>query len=229
MKGFVAEFKGVAVVWESVKVSLVAAPLGGLLAMVVAYIVERVRTVGANLFSFVSLLPAILPHLLFGIGYIVAFNLPFGQKDLALTGTMKILVLNLLFGHIYLGVLAGRAVLQRLDVSVDEAAEILGASLVQRFTRVTLPMMRHAFLLGVFYVFVQAMTSLSSVVFLISADNNLASAAIFGLAFASYYSFASALSVTMLLIVFAVMGTMWYFERHGPAWARLSGVQAGRL
>ena len=229
VKGFVAEFKGVAVVWESVKVSLVAAPLGGLLAMVVAYIVERVRTVGTNLFSFVSLLPAILPHLLFGIGYIVAFNLPFGQKDLALTGTMKILVLNLLFGHIYLGVLAGRAVLQRLDVSVDEAAEILGASLVQRFTRVTLPMMRHAFLLGVFYVFVQAMTSLSSVVFLISASNNLASAAIFGLAFASYYSFASALSVTMLLIVFAVMGTMWYFERHGPAWARLSGVQAGRL
>ena len=92
-----------AVVWNSVEVSLLAAPLGGLLAMVVAYIVERMRTVGTNLFNFVSLLPAILPHLLFGIGYIVAFNLPFGEKDLALTGTMKILVLNLLFGHIYLG------------------------------------------------------------------------------------------------------------------------------
>ena len=230
VKGFVTEYKGVvAVTWSSVKISLIAAPLGGLLAMVIAYIVERVRTVGTNLFSFVSLLPAILPHLLFGIGYIVAFNFPFGEKDLALTGTMKILVINLLFGHIYLGVLAGRAVLQRLDVSVDEAAEILGASLVQRFTRVTLPMMRHAFMLGVFYVFVQAMTSLSSVIFLISAGNKLASAAIFENAFASYYSFASALSVTMLLVVFAVMGTMWYFERHGPAWARLGGAQAGRI
>ena len=69
--------------------------------------------------------------ILFGIGYIVAFNLPFGRKELALTGTMWILVLNLLFGHIYLGVLAGRAVLQRLDAAVDEAAEILGASLLQ--------------------------------------------------------------------------------------------------
>ena len=229
VKGFVTEYNGVAVVWESVKVALVAAPLGGLLAMVIAYIVERVRTVGANLFSFVSLLPAILPHILFGIGYIVAFNFPFGQKELALTGTKTILVLNLLFGHIYLGVLAGRAVLQRLDVSVDESAEILGASLVQRFTRVTLPMMRHAFMLGVFYVFVQAMTSLSSVIFLISASNKLASQAIFSLAFTSNYSAASAMSVAMLLVVFAVMGTMWYMERHGPAWARLGGAQAGRV
>ncbi len=229
VKGFVTEYKGVAVVWDSVKVSLLAAPLGGLLAMVVAYIVERVRTAGANLFSFVSLLPAILPHLLFGIGYIVAFNFPFGQKDLALTGTMKILVLNLLFGHIYLGVLAGRAVLQRMDTSVDEAAEILGASLVQRFTRVTLPMMRHAFMLGVFFVFVQALTSLSSVIFLVSPANKLASVAILENAIASYYSFASALSVTMLLIVFAVMGTMWYLEQHGPVWARLASAQAGRV
>ncbi len=226
--GFISEWHGVAVVWQSVKVSLIAAPLGGILALVVAYIVERVRLVGANLFSFVSLLPAILPHLLFGIGYIVAFNFPFGRKELALTGTMSILVLNLMFGHIYLGVLAGRAVLQRLDASVDEAAEILGASLVQRFTRVTLPMMRHAALLGTLYVFVQALTSLSSVVFLVSPGNELASVAILDTAIASYYGQASAMSVTMLLIVFAVMGTMWYFERYGPAWARLAGAQAGR-
>lgn len=226
VKGFVTEYKGVAVVWESVKVSLIAAPLGGLLAMVVAYLVERVRAVGTNLFSFVALLPAILPHLLFGIGYIVAFNFPFGRKELALTGTMHILWLNLLFGHIYLGVLAGRAVLQRLDASVDEAAEILGASLVQRFTRVTLPMMRHAFLLGVLFVFVQALTSLSSVIFLVSPAHKLAAVAILENAIAAFYGTASALSVTMLLIVFAVMGTIWYLEQHGPAWARLARTEA---
>ncbi len=178
--------------------------------------------------SFVTLLPAILPHILFGIGYIIAFNLPFGQKGLALTGTMSILVLNLMFGHIYVGVLAGRAVLQRMDASVDEAAEILGASLVQRFTRVTLPMMRHAALLGTLYVFVQAMTSLSSIVFLVSPGNDLAAVAILDAAVGSYYGAASAMSVTMLLIVFAVMGGMWWFERFGPAWARLSAHEAGR-
>ena len=226
--GFVSEYDGVAIVWDSFKVSVIAAPIGGVLALVVAYIVERVRPVGGNLMSFVTLLPAILPHILFGIGYIIAFNLPFGQKELALTGTMSILVLNLMFGHIYVGVLAGRAVLQRMDASVDEAAEILGASLVQRFTRVTLPMMRHAALLGTLYVFVQAMTSLSSIVFLVSPGNDLAAVAILDAAVGSYYGAASAMSVTMLLIVFAVMGGMWGFERYGPAWARLSAHEAGR-
>ena len=226
--GFVSEYDGVAIVWDSFKVSVIAAPIGGVLALVVAYIVERVRPVGGNLMSFVTLLPAILPHILFGIGYIIAFNLPFGQKELALTGTMSILVLNLMFGHIYVGVLAGRAVLQRMDASVDEAAEILGASLVQRFTRVTLPMMRHAALLGTLYVFVQSMTSLSSIVFLVSPGNDLAAVAILDAAVGSYYGAASAMSVTMLLIVFAVMGGMWGFERYGPAWARLSAHEAGR-
>ena len=219
--GFVSEYHGVGVVWESVKVAAIAAPLGGLLALVIAYIVERVRPVGGNLLSFAALTPAILPGVIFGIGYIVAFNFPFGMKELALTGTRSILVLNLLFGHIYLGVLVGRAMLQRLDASVDEAAEILGASLIQRFTKVTLPMMRHAALLATLFVFVEAMTSLSAIVFLVSPGNDLAAKAILDEAVASYYGIASAMSVTMLLVVFGVMGAMWWFETRGPAWARM--------
>jgi iron(III) transport system permease protein len=227
--GFVAEWRGLETVWGSFKISIIAAPIGGLLALVVAYVVERLRPLGGNLMSFVTLLPAILPHILFGIGYIIAFNLPFGRKELALTGTMSILVLNLMFGHIYLGVLAGRAILQRLDASVDEAAEILGASMVQRFARVTLPMMRHAALLGTLYVFVQAMTSLSSIIFLVSPDHELAAVAILESAVDAYYGAASAMSVAILAIVFAMMGAMWWFEHHGPAWARLSAQQTGRL
>ncbi len=219
--GFVSEYHGVDVVWQSVVVAVIAAPLGGLLALVVAYVVERVRPVGASLLSFVALTPAILPGVIFGIGYIVAFNFPFGVKELALTGTRSILVLNLLFGHIYLGVLAGRAMLQRLDSSVDEAAEILGASLVQRFVRVTLPMMRHAALLATLFVFVEAMTSLSAIVFLVSPGNDLAAKAILDEAVASYYGIASAMSVTILLVVFALMGAMRWFESRGAAWARL--------
>ncbi len=226
--GFVSEYHGVAVVWQSVVVATIAAPLGGLLALVIAYIVERVRPVGGSLLSFVALTPAILPGVIFGIGYIVAFNFPFGMKELALTGTRSILVLNLLFGHIYLGVLAGRAMLQRLDASVDEAAEILGATLVQRFTRVTLPMMRRAALLATLFVFVEAMTSLSAIVFLVSPGNDLAAKAILDEAVASYYGIASAMSVTILLVVFGVMGAMRWFEVRGPAWARLgAGATAG--
>ncbi|UCG07590.1 MAG: iron ABC transporter permease [Desulfobacterales bacterium] len=222
MPGFVSEWKGVEAVWSSVKVSIIGAPIGGILAAVLSYLVERVRPVGRNLLSFVALSPAILPGVIFGIGYVIAFNFPFGVKELALTGTMWILVLNLTFGHLYVGVLAGRAALQRLDASVDEAAEILGATLIQRFIRVILPMMRHAAILGTLYVFVQAMTSLSSVVFLVSPGHKLGSVAIFDMASVSQYGPACAMSVTMLLIVFGVMGFIAWFEKFGPRWARLA-------
>lgn len=228
MPGFESEWTGVEVVWSSLAIALVAAPLGGLLAVALAYLIERVRPVGSSLMSFVTMMPAILPGVIFGVGYIVAFNFPFGIEELALTGTMAILVLNILFGNIFVGVLAGRAALQRLDASVDEAAEILGASLVQRFFRVVLPMMRHAAILGTLYVFVHGMTTLSAVVFLVSPGNQLASVAIFETASRSIYGVASAMSVTILLIVFTVMGAMWWFERHGPSWARLGADVSGR-
>lgn len=228
MPGFVNEWQGVEPVWTSLAVAATAAPVGGLLAITLAYLVERVRPVGGNVLSFVSMLPAILPGVIFGVGYIVAFNYPFGREELALTGTRAILVLNILFANIFVGVLAGRAALQRLDASVDEAAEILGASFAQRFLRVVLPMMRHAALLGILYVFVHGMTTLSAVIFLVSPGNHLASVAIFGTASNSHYGTACAMSVTILVIVFAVMGAMWWFERHGPAWARLAARETGR-
>ncbi len=224
-----SEWRGVKAVWYSLGLALIAAPLGGLLAVVVAYLVERIKPIGGNLISFFSLLPAILPGVIFGIGYIIAFNFPFGVKELALTGTMWILVLNILFGNLFVGVLAGRAALQRLDASVDEAAEILGASLFQRFARVILPMMRRAALLGTLYVFVDGMTTLSAVVFLVSPGEMLASVAIFDTAHKSFYGIACAMSVAILLIVFAVMGAMWLFERRGPAWARADFESAVRI
>jgi iron(III) transport system permease protein len=226
--GYVPEVRGVELVWVSLKVAAIAAPVGGLLAVAVAYLVERVRPAGGKALAFVTMLPAILPGVVFGVGYIVAFNLPFGQKQLALTGTMWILVVNILFANIFVGVLAGRAALQRLDSAVDEAAEILGASLAQRFFRVVLPTIRHAALLGALYVFIHGMTTLSAVVFLVSPQHRLASEAIFDLAERSNYGPACALSAAILAIVFAVMAAVAAAERYGPAWARPGAQAAGR-
>jgi iron(III) transport system permease protein len=226
--GFVSESRGVTVVWESVKVAGLAAPIGGLLAVALAYLIERTRPLGGNLLGFIALLPAILPGVIMGVGYVVAFNLPFGMKSMALTGTMWILAVNILFANIFVGYLAGRAVLQRYDAAIDEAAESLGASLWQRFSWVTLPIMRHALVLGALYVFVNGLTTLSAVIFLVSPQHKLASVSIFDAAEAGHYGAASAISVTILLIVFAVMGVNHWLERRGPVWARVGIMAAGR-
>ncbi|PVB60586.1 iron ABC transporter permease [Labrenzia sp. 011] len=214
--GFVSQFDGIEPVWTSLWIVLAAAPLGGLLAVIVAYLAERVRNRLNAAIGFLVLLPAILPGAVFGVGYIVAFNAPFGVADWSLNGTRTLIILNIAFGHLYVGVLAGRAMLSRLDRSVDDAAEILGASLWQRFSFVTLPMMRRAVLFGALFIFVDGMCTFSAVVFLQGPDFDLASVAIFQTASVSYYGVACAMSVAILAIVFAVMGGLATISRFGP-------------
>ena len=211
------------VVWQTVEIAGIAGPLGGLLGILVAYVVDRVKPPGANLIACLALTPAILPGIIFGIGYIVAFNLPFGVKALSLTGTGAILGLNILFSNLFVGVLAGRAALQRLDVSVDEAAESLGAGLATRFLQVTLPMLRTAFMLGMLYVFVDGLTTLSSIIFLVSGDHKLASVAIYNHATSGEYGLAAAKSVVLLAFASAAMILIWLFERRSVRMPRRVG------
>jgi iron(III) transport system permease protein len=74
--GFVSEQSGVAVVWESIKVAGIAAPIGGMLAVALAYS-SSAPPPGGNVIGFTALMPAVLPGVIFGVGYIVTFNLPF--------------------------------------------------------------------------------------------------------------------------------------------------------
>src|SRR5690606_24479485 len=118
---------------------------------------------------------------------------------------------------------------QRFDISMDEAAGFLGASIGQRFFQVILPLMWLAALRGALYIFVHGVTTLSAVIFLISPGTRLASYAIFDSALNAYYGSACAMSVAILVIVFATMGAMWLLERRGPMWMRLGAEASGRI
>lgn len=212
--GYGSSDRGLGLVWESLRVGIVAGPVGGLFAVVIAYVVERLRPPAANLIVFLVLVPAILPGIIFGIGYIVAFNVPFGIPALSLTGTSAILVVNILFSNIFVGVLAARAALQRVDRSIDEAAESLGAGLVSRFVNVTLPILLPALLLGTLYVFIDALTTLSSVIFLVSGNHKLASVAIFNHANSGEYGYAAAKSLVLLAFALTAIALARLIERH---------------
>ncbi|WP_372000010.1 ABC transporter permease [Tistrella mobilis] len=212
--GSTAAGSGLREVGDSLRLALVAAPVGGVLAVLIAYVVERLRPPGANIIFLITLLPAILPGIVFGIGYILAFNAPFGLRSLSLSGGFAILVLNVVFGNLFVGVLAGRAALQRLDRSVDEAAEGLGAGLGARLWLVVLPLLRVPLMLGALYVFIDALTTLSSVIFLVSGDYKLAAISIFNDANSSDFGPAAAKSVALLVLALAAMAALSAIERR---------------
>lgn len=196
--GFVSGASGLDPLWTSLRVALIAAPGGAMLGLLVAWLAERVGGWMNATTSFLVLTPAILPGVVFGVGYLVAFNAPLGIEALSLTGTHAVLALNILFGNMFVGVLAARAALRRLDRATEEAAESLGASLPQRLGLVVLPSMRRAAALGALYVFIDGLCTLSAVVFLQGPDIQLAAVAIFEAASASHYGPACALGLAVL-------------------------------
>ena len=179
--------------------------------------------------GFLPLLPAILPGVIFGVGYVVAFNLPFGIRGLSLTGTIVDPRAERNVCKYLHRLSRGRGPFFNATMrSIDEAAESFGASLWQRFAWITLPIMRHAFMLGTLYIFVHGLTTLSAVIFLVSPAYRLASVAIFGASESGHYGSAAAISVTILVIVFAALGIVQWLEEYGPVWARVGATASGR-
>lgn len=222
--GYGSAERSLAVILDSVYTAGLAALIGGAFAVLVAYVIEWLRPPGGNALTFIILLPAVLPGIVFGIGYVVVFNAPFGSKELALTGTLAIVVLNILFGNMFVGVLAGRAALQRLDPAVDEAAENLGAGLARRFYLVVLPLLRRAVILGTLYVFIDGMITLSSVIFLVSGGHRLASVSIFNQANGGDLGYAAAKSVAILAVAVAAMAVGGWIGRAPAAHTAKGGV-----
>jgi iron(III) transport system permease protein len=175
LKNYLYVFKvGGQYISDTLEIALIATPVGGILSMLIAYLVVRKRFVGRGAMEFVSMLNFAVPGVVVGIGYILAFNTP----PIQITGTALIIILVFVFRRMPVGIRDGIAQLQQIDPSIEEASSSLGAGFFRTFTRVTLPLVAPAFLSGLVYMFVRCMTAISAVVFVVSAGWQLLTVAL---------------------------------------------------
>ena len=187
--------------WDALKNSITlaawAAPVGGLLGMVIAYLTVRKRFYGRRLMEVASMLTFAIPGTVLGIGYISTFN----TAPLLLTGTAFILLAAFVFRNIPVAIESGAATLLQIDKSIEEASTISGADSGHTFRRVTLPLLKNAFFSGMVYAFVRAMTAVSAIIFLVSPRWSLATSKIYSLFETSMYSRAAAYVIIMVVVI----------------------------
>ena len=183
--------------WTTLKISAIAAPLTAIVGLVTAYLLVRQNFQGKNAFEFGTMLSFAIPGTVIGVSYILAFNVP----PIELTGTGAILVLSFIFRNMLVGVRAGVASMSQLDKSLDEASLTLGANAWQTFRAIILPLMRPAILAAIVYSFVRAMTAISAVIFLVSAEYNMATSYIIGRVENNDYGLAIAYSTTLIVVM----------------------------
>ncbi|MSP67620.1 MAG: iron ABC transporter permease [Alphaproteobacteria bacterium] len=193
--------------WDSffatIQVAAVAAPLTAALGLLTGYLLTRQSFAGKRAFEFGTLLSFAIPGTVIGVSYIVAFNVP----PFELTGTGLILVLCFVFRNMPVGVRAGVATLSQIDRSLDEASLTLGASSATTVRRVVMPLLRPALIAALVYSFVRAMTSVSAVIFLVSAKYNMATTYIVGRVEAGEFGLAIAYSATLIVVMLlAIVG-----------------------
>ena len=162
--------------FTTLRLSAIAAPLCAALGLLIAWLLARTAFRGRGLFEFGALLAFAIPGTVLGVSYILAFNVP----PFELTGTGLIIVLCFVFRNLPVGVRAGSAALRQIDRSLDEASSMLRAGTAATLRRVVLPLLRPALVAALVYSFVRSMTTVSAVVFLVTAENELATTYIIG-------------------------------------------------
>jgi iron(III) transport system permease protein len=168
--------------FNSLEMALLTAVIGTILIFSGAYLLEKTRGVN-GLRGFIRLLAAIpmgVPGMVLGLGYIFFFNHPDNPLNFLYHG-MAILVLSTIIHYYTSSHLTAVTALKALDNEFESVSASLKVPFYKTFFRVTVPVCLPAILDIGRYLFVNAMVTISAVVFLYAPDTKLASLAILNL------------------------------------------------
>jgi iron(III) transport system permease protein len=196
--------------WQSLFNTLqlagIAAPLTATLGLLMAWLISRTGFRGQGAFEFAALLAFAIPGTVLGVSYVMAFNVP----PIELTGTGLVIVLCFMFRNLPVGVRAGTAAFGQLDRSLDEASLMLRASTAATLRHVLLPLLKPALVAALVYSFARAMTTVSAVIFLVTAEHELATTYIIGRVGNGDYGVALAYcSVLIAILSLSTLAIQW--------------------
>lgn len=168
-----------------------------------------------------ALLPMAVPGMVLGIGYILFFNAPDNPLGF-LYGTLSILVLSTVVHFYSSSHLTAVTALKSLDGEFEAVSASLKVPFYKTFWRVTVPVCLPAVLDIARYFFVNAMTTISAVVFLYGPQTTLASVSILQLdeagALGAAAAMASLIVFTSAIVTGAFFVVEWWLLRRTQRW-----------
>ncbi|TCT06430.1 iron(III) transport system permease protein [Tepidamorphus gemmatus] len=213
--------------WKSYRNSLTLALwtafVGTGVIFLCAYVVERVRAFdsGRAAVQFLAMMPMAIPGMVLGLSYIFFFNSPANPLNV-IYGTMAILVISTITHFYTVAHLTAVTALKQMDPEFESVSASLKQPVTRVFARVTIPVCTPAILDIWIYLFVNAMTTVSAVVFLYSPLTTLASVAVLNMDDAGQLPAAAAMGMmifyTNLVMRVVHLGVGRLVQRRTQAW-----------
>jgi iron(III) transport system permease protein len=194
--------------WEpylnSLKMAAAVAVIGTALVFAGAYLIEKLKVFpsGRAAAQFLAMLPMAVPGLVLGLGYVFFYNAPWNPLGW-LYGTLLVLVINTVAHFYTVAHITATTALKQIDPEFEAVSASLKVPFWRTFARVTAPICLPAILDVAVYLFVNALTTVSAVIFLYGSGTKLASIAVVHMdeagAIASAAGMASVIMATAIL------------------------------
>ncbi|MDI1262803.1 MAG: ABC transporter permease subunit, partial [bacterium] len=159
-----------------IKNTLIYASLAGLIDVVlgtaIAYLVLRTRLIGRNTLDWAASAALAIPGIVLGIGYLRAFYGVQLWDGKPLASLWIVIVLALAIRRLPYALRACHAALQQISVSLEEAAENLGATKLRTVRRIVVPLMMGGILAGFVTSFATAAVELSATLMLVQSNSD---------------------------------------------------------
>ena len=164
---------------NSLRLALYTSIVGTVMIFCGAYMVEKANrfAVTRSAFQFLAMMPMAIPGMVLGLAYIFFFNNPANPLN-GIYATMGILVICTVTHFYTVSHLTAVTALKQMDKEFESVASSLKQPFHKLFARVTVPVCLPSVLDISIYLFVNAMTTVSAVIFLYSPDTTLASVAV---------------------------------------------------
>jgi iron(III) transport system permease protein len=208
---------------NSLTMSAGTAVFGGALVFIGAYMLEKTPGLKPvrSLVRLLAMLPMAVPGLVLGLGYIFFFNAASNPLN-GLYHTLTLLTICTIVHFYTTGHLTAVTALKALDAEFESVSASLKVPWYTTLWRVTLPICTPALVDIARYFFINAMTTISAVVFLYSPETKVASIAILNLDEAGETGAAAAMAILIAaantVATFGFMALSWWIDRRTQAW-----------
>ena len=185
---------------RSIIYSLVAGFFASLIGLVLSFYSYILKSKFIRVIDFISNMPYIVPGTFFGLGYVFAFN----EEPLKLTGTVIIVILNLIFRQIPMSLRVIQSSMTQIEKATLNSAKDLGAHNLFILKDMVLPMSYPGLFLSFTNAFISSMTTIGSIIFLVYPSRKLATFVLFDLVSSGKYKVASVLSCVIIIACLSV-------------------------
>ena len=132
-----------------------------LVALILSYLLVRIRVKGSQIIESIILLPYAIPGTVVALALILAFLKPLPIINVTIYNTIWIIVIGYITRFLTLGVRSISAAFEQVHESLEEAARMSGANFVTAFKDIVIPLIKTNVFAGWFMAFIPALTELT--------------------------------------------------------------------